>query len=353
MQPKKIKVLIVDDSISIQKVLQEVIESDPGLEVVGAASDAFEAKQMVKDLSPDVITLDVEMPQVNGLCFLEVLMKIKPTPVVMISTLTKVNADTTLQALELGAIDYIAKPQLKQKEMFLRYSKMVIKKIRMAASCNISTGIDQQSANTAPSKAESFSANRVLAIGASTGGTEAINYLLSKLPSANFALLIVQHMPAGFTSTFASRLDRTTSFTVVEAQGGELVRPGVAYLAPGDFHMRVIRSNHQLYTEIFKAEKVSGHRPSVDVLFKSVADEIGRHAFATLLTGMGKDGARGLKKIKDAGGFTVVQDESSCVVYGMPRVAVELDAASVITPLNNINETFVEKLRLKPSQKTL
>lgn len=345
MQHKKIRVLIVDDSISIQKVLQEVIESDPGLEVVGAAKDAFEAKQMVNDLSPDVITLDVEMPKVSGLRFLEVLMKVKPTPVVMISTLTKANADTTLQALELGAVDYIAKPQINQKEMFLRYSKMVIKKIRMAAACNISTGINHQSTNTEPARAESLTANRVLAIGASTGGTEAINYLLSKLPSANFALLIVQHMPAGFTSTFASRLDRTTDFTVVEAQGGELVRPGVAYLAPGDFHMKVVRSNDQLYTDVFRAEKVSGHRPSVDVLFKSVADEIGRHAFATLLTGMGKDGARGLKRIKNAGGFTVVQDQSSCVVYGMPRVAVEMDAACVVTPLNNIKETFIEKLR--------
>ncbi|WP_421854885.1 protein-glutamate methylesterase/protein-glutamine glutaminase [Marinomonas sp.] len=345
MQPKKIKVLIVDDSISIQTVLREVIESDPDIEVVGTAKDAFEAKQMVNDLSPDVITLDVEMPKVSGLRFLEVLMKVKPTPVVMISTLTKANADTTLQALELGAVDYIAKPQINQKEMFLRYSKMVIKKIRMAAACNISTGINHQSTNIEPVRAESFSTNRVLAIGASTGGTEAINYLLSKLPSANFALLIVQHMPAGFTSTFASRLDRTTDFTVVEAQGGELVRPGVAYLAPGDFHMKVVRSNDQLYTDVFRAEKVSGHRPSVDVLFKSVADEIGRHAFATLLTGMGKDGARGLKKIKDADGFTVVQDEASCVVYGMPRVAVEMDAASVVTSLNNIKETLVEKLR--------
>ena len=344
MQSKKIKVLIVDDSISIQKVLQEVIESDPGLEVVGTASDAFEAKQMVKDLSPDVITLDVEMPQVNGLRFLEVLMKIKPTPVVMISTLTKANADTTLQALELGAIDYIAKPQLNQKEMFLRYRKMVIKKIHMAAACNIATGIDHQTSKK-PSAQVSLSTNKVLAIGASTGGTEAINYLLGQLPSTNFALLIVQHMPSGFTSTFASRLDRTTDFTVVEAKGGELVRPGVAYLAPGDFHMRVVRSNNQLYTEIFKAEKVAGHRPSVDVLFNSVAEEIGRHAFATLLTGMGKDGAHGLKKIKNAGGFTVVQDEASCVVYGMPRVAVEMGAASVISPLNNIKETFIERLR--------
>ncbi|QUX96735.1 chemotaxis response regulator protein-glutamate methylesterase [Marinomonas sp. CT5] len=352
MQSKKTKVLIVDDSVSIQKVLREVIESDPDLEVVGAANDAFEAKQMVNDLSPDVITLDVEMPKVSGLRFLEVLMKVKPTPVVMISTLTKANADTTLKALELGAVDYIAKPQLNQKEMFLRYQKMVIKKIRMAAACNIKTGIDHTSPPSPSSTKESFTSNKVLAIGASTGGTEAINYLLGQLPSANFALLIVQHMPAGFTSTFASRLDRTTDFTVVEAQGGELIRPGVAYLAPGDFHMKVIRSNGQLYTEIFKAEKVAGHRPSVDVLFKSVADEIGRHAFATLLTGMGKDGARGLKAIKNTGGFTVVQDESSCVVYGMPRVAVEMNAASIVTPLNNIKETFIGKLRKTPSKQT-
>ena len=345
MPTNKIKVLIVDDSVSMQMVLKEIIEAAPDFTVVGTAGDAYEAKQMVTDFSPDVITLDVEMPKVSGLRFLEVLMKSQPTPVVMISTLTKANSDTTLRAFELGAVDYIAKPNLNQREMFQRYSNMVVKKLRIAAACNIASPANRLPPQSQKPQDETFSVNRVLAIGASTGGTEALNYLLRQLPCANFALLIVQHMPAGFTSTFARRLNNSTSFNVVEAQGGELIRPGVAYLAPGDFHMRVVRSDNQLYTDIFKAEKVSGHRPSVDVLFYSVAHEIGRHALATILTGMGKDGAQGLKKIYDAGGFTVAQDEASCVVYGMPRAAVELGAVRVIAPLSNIKSKLVEKLR--------
>lgn len=343
MQHLPIRVLVVDDSDIIRRLLTEILNSDPGIVVVGAAADAFEAKALVNKLQPDVITLDVEMPEVDGIRFLEVLMKVRPTPVIMISTLTRSKADITLRALELGAVDYIAKPIVDDIAVFQRYSGTVINKVKMAAKSHVGHA-------TKPPKAPAQLAsrtNRVIAIGASTGGTEAIAHVLQQLPASHFAVLMTQHMPAGFTTTYADRLTRNTGFTVIEAQGGELVRPGYAYLAPGGYHMRVKRKGNELYTEVFDGEKVSGHKPSVDVLFDSVASEIGKFAMATLLTGMGKDGAQGLKKIQDSGGFTVAQDESTCVVFGMPRAAIELGAANAVVSLENIGETLIESLAPK------
>ncbi|MBM6551744.1 protein-glutamate methylesterase/protein-glutamine glutaminase [Marinomonas ostreistagni] len=339
MVSKLIKVLIVDDSELIRRILQQIISEDPQLHVVATARDAFEAKEMVRELKPDVITLDVEMPKVDGLRFLEVLMKAQPTPVVMISTLTRANADVTLRALELGAVDYIPKPTADEQALLQHYASTVIQKVKQAAKSRSFTPVPtaKKAAN-----ASELSSNRVLAIGASTGGTEAIRSVLQQLPAQHFAVVMTQHMPAGFTTTYAARLDSTTDFKVIEAKGGELVQPGYAYLAPGDFHLRVVRKGNQLYTDVFEAEKVSGHRPSVDVLFESIAKEVGKHALATLLTGMGRDGAKGLKKIHDQGAYTVAQDEESCVVFGMPREAIELGAATKVAALDRIGATLID-----------
>lgn len=342
MQSQPIRVLVVDDSELIRRLLTEVLNSDPEITVVGAAEDAFEAKKLVTQLSPDVITLDVEMPDVDGIRFLEVLMKAKPTPVIMISTLTRSKADVTLRALELGAVDYIAKPVIDDISMFHRYSLTIINKVKMAARSRVAAPVENRVIKRSQS---SVAANRVIAIGASTGGTEAIKDVLQQLPVGNFAVVIAQHMPAGFTATYAERLNRSTGFQVIEAKGGELLKPGVAYLAPGGLHLRVVRRGSQLYTDVFDGEKVSGHRPSVDVLFDSVASEIGKYALAALLTGMGKDGADGLKKIRQAGGYTVAQDEKSCVVFGMPRKAIEIGAVCKVSPLDDVADALLEGLK--------
>lgn len=345
MLQQPIKVLVVDDSEIIRRLLTEVLNSDPDISVVGAAQDAFEAKKLVNQLSPDVITLDVEMPEVDGIRFLEVLMKARPTPVIMISTLTRSKADITLRALELGAVDYIAKPVVDDLSMFHRYSNTVINKVKMAARSRVGNSRLPIKRPALPAS----KANRVLAIGASTGGTEAINSVLQQLPAQSFAVVMTQHMPAGFTTTFADRLDRTTDFTVIEAQGGERIRPGYAYLAPGGLHMRVVRRGNDLFTDVFDGDKVCGHRPSVDVLFDSIASEVGKFALAALLTGMGKDGAQGLSKIRQTGAYTVAQDEQSCVVYGMPRAAVELNAVDALVPLEEIGSNLVEHLSARHS----
>lgn len=341
MSHQPIRVLVVDDSELIRRLLTEVLNSDKDITVVGAARDAFEAKKLVNQLSPDVITLDVEMPEVDGIRFLEVLMKAKPTPVIMISTLTRSKAEITLRALELGAVDYIAKPVVNDASMFQRYSHTLISKVKMAAISRVGH------AHRVPksSAASAVGVNRVVAIGASTGGTEAINSVLQQLPAQNFAVVMTQHMPAGFTTTYADRLSRTTDFTVIEAKGGEQLRPGFAYLAPGGYHMRVVRKGNLLYTDVFKGEKVSGHCPSVDVLFESIASEVGKFALAALLTGMGKDGAQGMKKIHDDGGFTVAQDEQSCVVFGMPRAAITLNAVNEVAALEEVGATLISGLK--------
>lgn len=339
IERKRIKVLIVDDSELIRRLLTSILSADPMLTVVGAAKDAYEAKDMVKELSPDVITLDIEMPEVNGLRFLQVLMKANPIPVVMVSTLTEAHATATLQALEYGAVDYMPKPKMYDSGTLEDYGERIVKKVRMAAGSNIRA----IRARPMPVRAtyNKQAPNRVLAIGASTGGTEAIYNLLQQLPPEHFGIIISQHMPAGFTKTYAERLNRQTGFQVLEAVGGEKIQPGVAYLAPGDYHLTLRRDGHILYTQIESSEKVSGHRPSVDVMFESVANVVGKTAIAVLLTGMGKDGARGLKSIRDQGGYTVAQDENSCVVFGMPREAIHIGAACSVQPLSEMGKHLV------------
>ncbi|TDO96349.1 protein-glutamate methylesterase/protein-glutamine glutaminase [Marinomonas balearica] len=338
----KIKVLVVDDSASIRKLLTEIITSDSELLLVGAAEDAFEAKEMVNIHQPDVITLDVEMPKVDGLRFLEVLMRARPTPVVMISTLTKANADVTLRALELGAVDYIAKPIIAQEEVFKKYCKTILRKIKMAATANVSN--TRAASSVIHPVTTNASGKKIVAIGASTGGTEAIKRVLACLPSDNFAVLIVQHMPPGFTTTFANRLNSISGFTVTEAKGNENVLPGYAYLAPGDQHLSVVRRGSQLVTRLTADEKVSGHRPSVDVLFESVALSVNDKAVGVILTGMGKDGATGLLSMREAGAYTVAQDEDSCVVFGMPKEAIKQNAVVTVAKLDEIANTVVTNL---------
>ncbi|SBS35338.1 Chemotaxis response regulator protein-glutamate methylesterase [Marinomonas spartinae] len=339
----QVRVLIVDDSELMRSLLTRILSSDSHLKVVGIAKDAYEAKEQVKKLSPDVITLDIEMPEVNGLRFLQVLMKANPIPVVMVSTLTEEHAAATLTALEYGAVDYMAKPKVHDGSSLDKYAKRMISKVRLAAGANVRARA-KTSTPTSKVVAKQNAANRILAIGASTGGTEAIRDLLQQLPAEQFGVVISQHMPPGFTRTYAERLNRQTGFQVAESQGGEVVKPGTAYIAPGGYHLTLRRKGNLIYTDLALGEKVCGHRPSVDVMFDSVAELIGKTAIAVLLTGMGKDGAQGLKRIKEKGGYTVAQDEASCVVFGMPREAINIGATCSIQALSKMGNHLVSLL---------
>ncbi|WP_137165920.1 protein-glutamate methylesterase/protein-glutamine glutaminase [Salinimonas lutimaris] len=336
-----IKVLVVDDSALIRNLLGEIINSEADLQLVGAAPDAFVAKQMVKQFQPDVITLDIEMPKVDGLRFLEVLMSARPTPVLMISTLTEAGADATIRSLELGAIDFIPKPKLGVAQGIEEYRSVILEKIRTAARSRVKT---QRTKVKATSHLSYSSTEKIIAIGASTGGTEAIKSVMEAMPPNAPATVITQHMPPGYTSTFAKRLNNCSKMKVVEARGGERLLPGNAYLAPGDRHMRIVRSGADYRLELHDSERVSGHRPSVDFMFQSLVKSAGSNVVAALLTGMGKDGAQGLLALKQSGAFTLCQNEESCVVYGMPRAAVQLGAADKVLPLEAIPEAMIQQL---------
>ena len=340
-----IKVLVVDDSALIRQILGEIIKSEPDMTLVGAAPDAFVAKKLVLEKCPDVITLDIEMPKVDGLRFLEVLMNARPTPVVMISTLTEKGADATLRSLELGAIDFVAKPKIGVAQGMAEYHELIVDKIRTAARSKVK--------KASPSKVSSVNkvsysgTEKLIAIGASTGGTEAIKEVLRTFPANAPATVITQHMPAGFTSTYARRLDSVCQMQVKEAKGGERLLPGQAYLAPGDKHMEIERSGADYRIRLTDGARVSGHKPSVDVLFNSLCKSAGNNAIGVLLTGMGSDGAIGLHELFNAGCETFCQDEASCIVFGMPKVAIEKGAASHILSLDDMGKAVmqtVEKL---------
>lgn len=344
-----IKVLVVDDSALVRSLLTEIVRNAPGLELVGAAPDAYIARDMVKQFSPDVITLDVEMPRMDGLTFLEKLMVARPTPVVMISTLTEAGADATLRALELGAVDFIPKPKLGITEGIREYSELIVEKITAAARAQVKPLRSPFKSHEAPSaKVEKTllqSTEKIIAIGASTGGTEAIKDLLIQLPSASPGIVITQHMPAGFTRTFAERLDKVTRLHVVEAKGGERILPGHAFLAPGGHHLIVVRSGADYIVKLSDAEPVHRHRPAVDVMMDSVARVGGKNVIGVLLTGMGKDGANGMLNIRNAGGYTFAQDEASCVVYGMPKEAVLCGGVDQVCALDSMGAAIVDKLK--------
>jgi two-component system, chemotaxis family, protein-glutamate methylesterase/glutaminase len=336
-----IRVLIVDDSALIRSLLTQVINSQHDMQAIGAAPDPYAAREMIKALNPDVLTLDVEMPKMDGLSFLEKLMRLRPMPVLMISSLTEQGSEITLRALELGAVDFVAKPKLDIARGIKEYSQEIAEKIRTVASAHIRRQAVADPSAAPPRRIANLgslgSTEKILAIGASTGGTEALKDFLLQLPPDCPGILITQHMPELFTKSFAERLNRVCEkLTVIESQGGERVLPGHAYLAPGHSHLRLARSGANYVTQIDQGPPVNRHRPSVDVLFDSVAECAGLNAVGVILTGMGKDGAVGMMKMKRAGARTYAQDEASCVVFGMPRAAIELGAVDEVASLDDM-----------------
>lgn len=344
-----IKVLVVDDSALVRSLMSEIIRGAQGFILVGAAPDAYVARDMVKEFSPDVITLDIEMPRMDGLTFLEKLMVARPTPVVMLSTLTELGADATLRALELGAVDFIPKPKLGIADGLREYTELILEKLEAAAKVKVKPlKLDERNAVGVIKKIPTASlqgTEKIIAIGASTGGTEAIKDVLLQLPADAPGVVMTQHMPPGFTRTFAERLNKLTKLHVAEAKGGERILPGHAYLAPGGFHLLVARSGADYVIKLSESEPVHRHRPAVDVMMESVAIAGGKNVIGVLLTGMGKDGAKGMLDIHNRGGYTIAQDEQSCVVYGMPKEAVNLGGVDEVVPLADIGTLLLKKLK--------
>jgi two-component system, chemotaxis family, protein-glutamate methylesterase/glutaminase len=344
----KIKVLVVDDSAVVRQLLTELLGSDPEIEVVGTAADPLLARDKIKRLNPDVLTLDVEMPRMDGLAFLENIMRLRPMPVLMVSSLTERGADITLQALALGAVDFVTKPRLDVARGLGEYAGEIVAKVKAAARARV-----QPLARPAqrlepgimprPAVAARFrTTDRLIAIGASAGGTEAIRVVLEQMPPDAPAIVLTQHIPGGFSRAFVDRLDRHSPMLVREASDGEAILPGHAYLPPGDRHLRVIRDGARWRCRIDEGPPVNRHRPAVDVLFRSVAQAAGGNAVAAILTGMGDDGARGLLELRQAGAATLVQDEASSVVWGMPGAAFKLGAAQEVLPLDRIAGRLLE-----------
>lgn len=332
-----IKVLVVDDSALIREVLSRTLGHDGDIEVVGTAEDPIDAREKIKALDPDVLTLDIEMPNMNGLAFLDRIMRLRPMPVVMVSTLTTKGAQETLLALELGAVDFVAKPAHDLAGGLETFGAQLREKVRIAGATHIrGGGAAAGTSADVPIRAVSAPQGAVIAIGASTGGVEAIREVLSRFPAACPPVVIAQHMPAGFTERFAKRLDEQTALAVVEAEDRMPLEPGHAYVARGDYHLVVERGSGQLRCRLSHDELTSGHRPSVDVLFASVAKSVGPQAVGAILTGMGRDGARGLKLMREAGAYTVGQSKSSALIYGMPRAAMDDGAVVEEAPIEQI-----------------
>lgn len=352
-----IQVLVVDDSALIRRLLTEIINNETDMKVVGVAHDPIMARDRVKALQPDVITLDIEMPKMDGLAFLERLMQFRPTPVVMISSLTEKNAQTTLRALELGAVDFVTKPKLGIQEGIQAYSELIVEKIRVAAraklhSSPIVSPKPRYSADAVLpllSVRDAVSTEEVIVIGASTGGTEAVREILAAMPPDCPAILIAQHMPEAFTRAFAQRLDANCQIHVKEAEHGESIQPGCAYIAPGNSHLLLQRARSGYVVQLNQGPPVNRHRPSVDVLFRSAANCAGKRAIGVILTGMGSDGAVGLREMKQAGAFTFAQDESTCVVFGMPKAAIDAGAVDRIVPLPDMQREICAYLTIAVS----
>ncbi|MEE9332031.1 MAG: chemotaxis response regulator protein-glutamate methylesterase [Methylophilaceae bacterium] len=352
----KIKVLVIDDSALIRSLLTEMINQQTDMEVIGTAPDPIIAREMIKQLNPDVLTLDVEMPKMDGLDFLEKLMRLRPMPVVMVSSLTERGSEITLHALELGATDFVTKPKTGISDGMREYTDIIADKIRIAAQASVAslqrTAKQGQKNIAAPSLLSNplVSSEKLLIIGASTGGTEALKSFLLQMPSDCPGILITQHMPAGFTKSFANRLDSLCKIKVSEAIDGERVLPGHAYIAPGDKHLLLARSGANYIVRLSDAAPMNRHKPSVDVLFDSVINTAGKNAIGIILTGMGKDGAVGMAKMKQAGIYNFAQDEASCVVFGMPKEAIAHGGVDQVLPLNDLPIAVLNQLTANGSR---
>ncbi len=352
----KIKVLVIDDSALVRQLLTELLNSDPKIEVVGSAPDPYIAREKIKKLKPDVLTLDVEMPRMDGLTFLSNLMRLHPLPVLMVSSLTEKGADVTLQALELGAVDFVSKPKESLSSSFSDYRDEIVAKVKMAAAANVSarerrqpaeTRLEVQPKNTADAilkkkKARPFkTTDKIIAIGASTGGTEAIKEVLINLPADTPGIVITQHIPEAFSESFAKRMDSLSAMHVCQARDGQQIIPGHVYIAPGGCHLLVVCNGTQYVCKLNHGPPVNRHKPSVDVLFRSVAQNAGANAIGVILTGMGNDGAAGLQEMHEAGAPTIAQDQKTSVVWGMPGEAVKLGCVDVELALERIAAKLV------------
>lgn len=344
-----VKVLIVDDSALIRQVMTEILKSDPDIEVVGTAADPFIARDKIKQLNPDVITLDVEMPRMDGITFLKNLMKLRPMPVVMVSTLTQTGGLVTLDALEIGAVDYIAKPQ-GDGESLADKALIICEKVKAAGGARVKPfdpeGFSQKSTIQALDKAVQLN-RKVIAIGASTGGTEAIKDVLMQLPGQMVPVVITQHIPAAFSSSYAQRLDRNCQMNVVEVTDGMKVNPGYAYLAPGGMHLSFQKVGQGLVCRLLDTDLVNRHKPSVEVMFDSLRENFTGDIVSVMLTGMGNDGAQAMLRMKKSGHDCIVQDEESSVVWGMPKAAYDLDVVDNLSALKQIPQEILMKLKKK------
>ncbi len=344
----KIRVLVVDDSALVRSLLSEIINREPDMRCVGAASDPLVAREMIRQLAPDVITLDVEMPRMDGIDFLGKLMRLRPMPVLMVSTLTERGAEVTLRALELGAVDFVAKPRIGVADGLRLLAEDICAKLRTAAQAQVrrlpSAAASTPQRPAAPGLGR-LSTEKIVFIGASTGGTEATRELLMGLPADAPAVVITQHMPPGFTRSYAARLDSLCRIRIKEAADGERILPGHGYIAPGGLHLTVERSGANYLARVRDGDPINRHKPSVEALFESAARVVGPNALGVMLTGMGADGAKAMKAMRDAGSYNICQDEASCVVFGMPREAIAQGAAHEVLPLQRIAPALLERLR--------
>lgn len=356
----KTKVLIIDDSALVRQTLELILNSDPEIEVIGTASDPYIAVNKIQEKTPDVITLDIEMPKMDGLTFLKKIMTQHPIPVIIISTLSQKDAESAILALEYGAVDVIEKPKINTKELLQQSKLQLCEKIKSASLCKVKKTIISQNHKDFEYK-EKYSADvilnkhntsdsliqttdTVIAVGASTGGTEAIKCFLEHMPVNSPGIVIVQHMPEMFTKQFAKRLNETCEITVKEAEHGESLISGFALIAPGNKHLLLKRSGAKYYVEVKDGPLVNRHKPSVDVLFRSVARYAGKNSIGVIMTGMGDDGAKGMLELKEAGAYTIAQDEKSCIVFGMPKEAIKLNGVNKVLPLTEISKYIISKI---------
>ena len=355
-----IKVLIVDDSALVRQVLTQILDGAAGITVVGTANDPYQAREKIKALNPDVLTLDVEMPRMDGVTFLGNLMRLRPMPVVMVSTLTEKGADVTLRALEYGAVDYVSKPKIDVAEQLKDYSDEIIEKVRMAAKAKVQPLKKRKELkpgdvaaklsadavlNKSQAKKHFKTTDKIIGIGSSTGGTEAVKDVLAGLPPDMPGIVISQHIPAAFSKSFADRANTITQLTVLEAQDNQQILPGHVYIAPGDKHLIVKRDGARYICSLNDGPPVNRHKPSVDVMFRSLADNAGANAIAVMLTGMGDDGAVGTGEMKEHGAPVIAQDERSSVVWGMPGEVVKRGFADDVLPLSKIAARLIDLAR--------